>query len=900
LNLEVHGFKLRVINVYAPTDVNGTENQKQTFYRELKKATVKTEKHQKLLIMGDFNATTSIAKSHCCYDGKKVLVDAECNDNGERLKDFCRSHEVGIASTFFKHRMLHRYTWYSNDGKTRKILDYVLAEKYLQKYITDCRVRRGYNFDSDHRLIKTELVTPCTKKARRRYHKITPQPKLDYKILQDPAVKEQFVSTVNEEFKNSTIGDEDPAIKSKKIIDALTSAAEKTLPQTTKSERDNELWKNDTALNEYLAERSKFSLGTTEFKSITKNIKKRVSFLRNEKLRLEAEEINKYASKREVEELFRAIKTDDSTFKNIKRKVVCDPIKLKNHFEKHFNHPIKEDPIELNDIPDFIKKLQDVKPDTIKTIPPDEEEIRKVLTKMKNGKAACDIPAEYFKYAVESKELIDEMKMLLETIWKTLKIPTIWGHSKLISAWKGAAKGSVKDPKAYRGLQIGSSLCKIMIIIIIDRLKPWYEEQLLDQQQGFRSGRGTADGIYITKRVQQITDKMKRAIYVLFVDLSAAFDHIVRKWLFQSIYQRFPSDTDTTLIQLLEALYEYTTTSLKETPDDLFELFLGVRQGGPESPPLYNLIMDYVMRVYMDACEKHGVQFLKLSFRVISTATNREERSAKTYRGNHTVDWSGYADDLELFFDDQKNLEKGLELLNETFERYNLAINVSKTKTMIFNYKYLNSDSSTYPECIVSLNNVPVENVKVFRYLGDDIKFDEPGTGDAEIDLRIAVSEGKFYELIKKLQNHKILLTTRIKILNSMVRSRLTYSCQTWNLTKKQLDKINSAYIGMLRKMVKGGYRRKKGEEEFHYVYTNNDIVRICGTEDIAVFVQRQQKKYLAHLARKPNSSLTKRLLFNSDKYTKPGKQYTLETIVLENERCTADTFYRQALNRKY
>ena len=229
------------------------------------------------------------------------------------------------------------------------------------------------------------------------------------------------------------------------------------------------------------------------------------------------------------------------------------------------------------------------------------------------------------------------MKMLLETIWKTLKIPTTWGHSKLISVWKGAAKGSIKDPKAYRGLQIGSSLCKIMIIIIINRLKPWYEEQLLDQQQGFRSGRGTADGIYITKRVQQITDKMKRAIYVLFVDLSAAFDHIVRKWLFQSIYQRFPSDTDTTLIQLLEALYEYTTTSLKETPDDLFKLILGVRQGGPESPPLYNLIMDYVMRVYMDACEKYGIQFLKLSFRVTSTAINREERSAKTYRGNHTV-----------------------------------------------------------------------------------------------------------------------------------------------------------------------------------------------------------------------------------------------------------------------
>ena len=685
------------------------------------------------------------------------------------------------------------------------------------------------------------------------------------------------------------------------IIDALSSSAEKTLPEAIRSKKENELWKNDETLNKLLEERTKFTTGTAEYKNSTKKIKKRVSQLRNEKLRIEADEINKYASKREVEHLFRAIKTEDSTFKNTKRKVTCDPTKLKNHFEKHFNQPIGEDsPIELEEIPDFIKRLQEIKTDNIKTTAPEDEEIVNVLKKLKSGKASSDIPAEYYKYAVESPELIKEMKSLLKTIWSTHKIPTKWGYSKLIALWKGAAKGSIKDPNAYRGLQIGSSLCKIMIIIIINRLKPWYEEQLLEQQQGFRSERGTPDGIYITKRVQQITDKMKKPVYVLFVDLSAAFDHIVRKWLFKSIYQRFPSNSDTTLIQLLEALYEYTTTSLKETPDDIFELILGVRQGGPESPPLYNLIMDYVMRIFMDNCEKNNVQFLKLNYRVISTATTREERSSKTHFGKHDVDWSGYADDLELFFEDLESMQKAIELLDETFKRYNLAINVSKTKTMILNYKYINNDNSTYPEFLITLNNERIENVKVFRYLGDDIKFDEPGTGDAEIDLRIAVSEGKFYELIKKLQNHKILLSTRVRILDSMVRSRLTYSCQTWNLSKRQMDRINSAYIGMLRKMMKGGYRRKKGDNEFGYVYSNSDVIRICKTEDISAFVQRQQKTYLAHLARKPNSSLTKRLLFNNDKYTKPGKQYTLEDIVLGNEGCTADAFYRQALNRKY
>ena len=145
-----------------------------------------------------------------------------------------------------------------------------------------------------------------------------------------------------------------------------------------------------------------------------------------------------------------------------------------------------------------------------------------------------------------------------------------------------------------------------MIIIIIDRLRSWYQSQLLDQQQGFRSGRGTADGIYITKRIQQITDKMKRPAYVLFVHLIAAFDHVVREWLFKSIYHRFPPGAVRKLVELIEALYTYTTTSLAETPDDVLELGLGV---SPVSPPLSNLYMDYAMRVFVKACEERNIKY---------------------------------------------------------------------------------------------------------------------------------------------------------------------------------------------------------------------------------------------------------------------------------------------------
>jgi hypothetical protein len=99
------------------------------------------------------------------------------------------------------------------------------------------------------------------------------------------------------------------------------------------------------------------------------------------------------------------------------------------------------------------------------------------------------------KYAAALSELLQELKSLTDNIWHTQKLPNSFSHSRLVTLWKGTSKGSAKEPGSYRGLQVGSSLCKIIVMIILARLKEWYNLQLTDQQLGFREGRGTADGI---------------------------------------------------------------------------------------------------------------------------------------------------------------------------------------------------------------------------------------------------------------------------------------------------------------------------------------------------------------------------------------------------------------------
>ena len=140
-------------------------------------------------------------------------------------------------------------------------------------------------------------------------------------------------------------------------------------------------------------------------------------------------------------------------------------------------------------------------------------------------------------------------------LWRDLDVPTAWGNSRLQAIWK--KKGSKKDPKKYRGISIGSTVCKLLVNLILKRLRPWYELQLSDEQNGFRKDRGTTEGIYTIKRIQQITDRKRQPLFLLFVDLSAAFDHIPRDWLFESIRLRFDQNQSSPLFDILEKLYLY-------------------------------------------------------------------------------------------------------------------------------------------------------------------------------------------------------------------------------------------------------------------------------------------------------------------------------------------------------
>ena len=165
------------------------------------------------------------------------------------------------------------------------------------------------------------------------------------------------------------------------------------------------------------------------------------------------------------------------------------------------------------------------------------------------------------------------------------------------------------------------------------------------------------------------------------------------------------------------------STEEKNCPQLKFDINLGVRQGGPESPILFNLFLDYVLRIFLLMCDESRIKFHETPNRILDAA--RHDKRNKNYNGTLVNVGSAYADDLVLFFDDHVNLQNGLDTLNNTCMKYGLTINGSKTKSMI-----LNADENlTYPHTICDIAEITIENVTTFKHLGTVIHYKRVDVG---------------------------------------------------------------------------------------------------------------------------------------------------------------------------
>ena len=190
---------------------------------------------------------------------------------------------------------------------------------------------------------------------------------------------------------------------------------------------------------------------------------------------------------------------------------------------------------------------------------------------------------------------------------------------------------------------------------------------------------------------------------------------------------------------------------------------LGLKQGCPLSPMLFNIYMDDVNDIFDNLCEPIDIQDNKI---------------------NHFL----YADDLVLISQSKAGLQRCIDKLYHFSNRKHLTISTKKSKTMTFN------PSGRLIKDTFNLGNKTLENVQTFCYLGFEVT--TSGTVTHAMNTLSDKAKKALRPLMCTIARFNIPVKTAIRLFHTFISPILLYNAENWTvLTEKKLRNIDRCSI---------------------------------------------------------------------------------------------------------
>ena len=158
-----------------------------------------------------------------------------------------------------------------------------------------------------------------------------------------------------------------------------------------------------------------------------------------------------------------------------------------------------------------------------------DTEMQTGMKGMKKGRAPGidEMRVEMVMAAGESG--ISWTKRLLNACLRQGKVPEKWRTGLIVPIWKKKKKGDVQDPGKYRGITLLSHIMKLLERIVGGRIRKKVEQELGEEQQGFRKCRGTTDGMFILRQMVKKRLEINGSMAVGFMDSEKAYDTVPRE-----------------------------------------------------------------------------------------------------------------------------------------------------------------------------------------------------------------------------------------------------------------------------------------------------------------------------------------------------------------------------------
>ena len=170
--------------------------------------------------------------------------------------------------------------------------------------------------------------------------------------------------------------------------------------------------------------------------------------------------------------------------------------------------------------------------------------------------------------------------------------PQDWKRSVFIPIPK---KGNAKECSNYCTIALISHASKVTLKTLKARLQQYVNHEHLDDQAGFRKGRGTRDQIANIRWVIRKAKEFQKNIYFCFIGYAKAFDiYNNHNKLWKILKEMGIPDYLTHLLRNLYAGQEVTVRSGHGTTD-WFQIGKRVHQGCILPPCLFNLHSEYIM-----------------------------------------------------------------------------------------------------------------------------------------------------------------------------------------------------------------------------------------------------------------------------------------------------------------
>ena len=185
-----------------------------------------------------------------------------------------------------------------------------------------------------------------------------------------------------------------------------------------------------------------------------------------------------------------------------------------------------------------------------------------------------------------------------------------------------------------------------------------------------------------------------------------------------------------------------------------------------------------------------------------------------------------------------------VERLDKASTAYGMEISAEKTKLMTNNTSGINTE--------IKVNGQKLETVTSFKYLSSVIT-DEGSK--PEIFSRIAQTTAALTKLKPVWNDRSISLSSKIRLMRSLVISIFPYACEPWTLTAELQRRIQTMEMRCYRKILRISYKDHVTNEE-----VLAKIQQAIGPhEDLLTIVKRRKLQWYGHVSR--SSGLAKTIL---------------------------------------